>query len=538
MKKQKTKQNKVKQNNKRAKSRMSLGTRIGIGFFLVLVVFLISSGITIDMVGNIEDLFEEKQLLALKESYVNQVVSLNRARGLAVNEFIITQNQRALDDFNDYNAELRTYMGLLAEAVSDQPELEVVFLQSQAIFGELDDLLRDLIDTIVESDATPSSRDVGTANDLLNDIIYSNLIIVDGMQALSLEADAQTDEYINRAITSTMFAVIIASIVAIGVSIITTRTITTPIRTMVEYSNKIAAGDLTVTDLANRGDELGLLGNALSQMREQLKNIIQDIVSSSDKINVFAQELAASSNEASASIEEVASTTNQFASSTEQINLQTKDMTNVTDTVAQQVTKSIRQVDDVVKQMAETEHVIEQLMETMNSLGVSSDEISKIVDMISEIAEQTNLLALNAAIEAARAGEHGRGFAVVADEVKKLAEQSSGATVEIGNLIKKIQSETDDAVTKTRFGTIQLKEGTAQLDEVGESVLQVNQMMTELDTTVHDISEATNEMSNGSQQIASASEEQSATLEEIAMATQQLEDMATKFQEIIEHFKL
>ena len=196
--------------------------------------------------------------------------------------------------------------------------------------------------------------------------------------------------------------------------------------------------------------------------------------------------------------------------------------------------------------------------EVVEKLGESSKQIGQIVEAISGIAEQTNLLALNAAIEAARAGEHGRGFAVVADEVRKLAEESQGAAQKIANLIGAIQNDTDDAVASMHEGSVAVREGSKSVeqlrtnfDEIREASINSSKdaanMVREIQAVLNDtqkiksssekISEKGGQVSREMESVSAASQQQSASAEEIASASDELSRLAQDLQNSLQAFK-
>jgi methyl-accepting chemotaxis protein len=197
--------------------------------------------------------------------------------------------------------------------------------------------------------------------------------------------------------------------------------------------------------------------------------------------------------------------------------------------------------------------------QVVNVLGEKSMEIEEIVALITEIANQTNLLALNAAIEAARAGEQGRGFAVVADEVRKLAERSNTAAGKIGTIITEIQQETGKAVKAMEDGTAAVSTGMLLMKNTGEAFVEILEMVEivsrqaqEVSVIVEEtnhltksmadrldkISDVTQQSVGNTQQVAAAAEEQNATMEEIAAAADMLSKMAEELQESVTVFKL
>ncbi|BCJ86548.1 hypothetical protein skT53_15330 [Effusibacillus dendaii] len=212
-----------------------------------------------------------------------------------------------------------------------------------------------------------------------------------------------------------------------------------------------------------------------------------------------------------------------------------------------------------ISQMNSIQNTVSGLAKVITGLGERSQEIGQIVEAITSIASQTNLLALNAAIEAARAGEHGRGFAVVADEVRKLAEQSSISAQQISELIATIQEETNKAVESMERGTKEVSEGITAVNLAGESFEQIGHSITDVSSQMQEVSAASKQMSTNSQQViksidtiseitestaagaqnvSAASEEQLATMEEITASANALAQMAEELQKIVMKFKV
>ncbi|MDO7786300.1 methyl-accepting chemotaxis protein [Desulforamulus aquiferis] len=294
-----------------------------------------------------------------------------------------------------------------------------------------------------------------------------------------------------------------------------------------------------------------------------LKNISAQLQEKSKDVDASASQLSAGSQNMAAGAEETASTTNEVASSMEEVNFSSQEISGMVVQVADNIQniginsgnasayakegeKSLR---NIVSQMNEIQKASSNSELVVKGLGDDANKISQIISLITHIADQTNLLALNAAIEAARAGEHGRGFAVVADEVRKLAEQSSNATKEIQELVSLIQSKTDEAISSMGENLKQVQSGANVLDEatqtfgniigaVDELTVEIEQAVSasiKMSSAIESVISSVEEVSSAMQNVAAASEEQTANTEEISSSAQnlallsgQLNDLACK----------
>ncbi len=352
----------------------------------------------------------------------------------------------------------------------------------------------------------------------------------------AMEAEVLEDVYALRS----SFVVVSVAFLVIGVlvAIILGRQIANPLQQVQVVIEAAAAGDLTeVVDVSSK-DEIGAVANALNKTMESIKEVLGLTSRTTSDLADTSGRLAAASQQVSASVEEVASTTNEFSGTLDSMNTNAQVMNETVQGVSRQATDGTRAISDIVRQMQILRDNTQNLANEVGSLGSLSDEIGNIVNTISAIADQTNLLALNAAIEAARAGEHGRGFAVVADEVRKLAEQSSTATTDIGSLIGQIQNGITATVSGMSEGSRQAEMALDNVNQSSEILGNILEAVEEIERQVEEFTAGLEQVNSGGHEIASATEEQAASMQEVANSAQDLMDMGTKLKELIQHFKL
>lgn len=335
-------------------------------------------------------------------------------------------------------------------------------------------------------------------------------------------------------IISSLGFVVIGGILAIRMG----RRIARPLREVQVVIEALADGDLTHTTEVKGKDEVGRVADALNVTITSLRRDLGIINNVANELAENTEEMAATSEQISASVEEVASTTNEFASTLGEVNENSQRMSQTVQGISRRAVQGEAAVKNITKQMEELRANTERMASEISGLGSLSDEIGHIVDVIGDIAEQTNLLALNAAIEAARAGEHGRGFAVVADEVRKLAEQSSSATIEITNLIAQIQNGISAAVADMQRGSTQTGEAMVSVHESGAILSSILDEVEGVASAVQEISRGLEQSSSGGQEIASATEEQAASIAQIAASAEGLTKLSINLRGLVNQFKL
>ena len=355
-------------------------------------------------------------------------------------------------------------------------------------------------------------------------------------EADKLREDIASQEH--TATTVMISIIVIAAILAITLGMIITRLLVNPIKEVVDVMRVAEKGDLTVQADYQSKDEIGILVASFNQLVETTRSAIEQVTTS-------ANNLAASVEEISASTEEIASGSQQQAQDANTSADMVSEMTNAVQEVSKNAEHAARLTDQTMGAAQQGGVVLndaiagmEQIRVNIHDLANKSVQIGEIVEVIDDIAEQTNLLALNAAIEAARAGEAGKGFAVVADEVRKLAERSSKATKEISELVSMIQENTKVSVQSVETGSEKAANAGTTFEEILKLVNQSAAKVTEIAAASEQQSAQAEEVLQAVGNIASVTEETAAGIEETATTATDLAEMAETLNQLAARFKI
>lgn len=374
---------------------------------------------------------------------------------------------------------------------------------------------------------------------------------------------------------------IIALVVGVGIAFSVSSLISRPVNLVSKTLMQLAKGNLTVPDVKVKNkDEIGILASSLNDLLHNLKELIGRVHDSSVQVAASSEQLLASNEHSSRAAQQIAQSVQQSAAGSEQqlvhfgevsaavqemvagitqIAQSSESMQEATEKTTHLTHNGSTSVQSVVSHMHEINVSFEQTSKIVSLLGSRSKEIDGIAALITDIAEQTNLLALNAAIEAARAGEHGKGFAVVADEVRKLAVQSKNSADKIASMIRLVQNETNQAIDAVKSGNQLVEKGLLATNEANQAFTNISSSIEEVTAKVGEVSAAVEELTAQSQTIvqtmefvkditeqgvfaaqdsSASTQEQVATMEEITDSAQGLTKLAEELQGVLSQFQL
>jgi methyl-accepting chemotaxis protein len=411
---------------------------------------------------------------------------------------------------------------------------------------------RDLVRQVLAMDVATASIVMGQADDVFQGLNKNLADLLAFENKLSMDEYASSGRTFGMVLTVSILVFLAALTLSFVISLVMKGLILSPVTKTVDAIEAVSHGDLTRRIDVHARDEIGEMASHFNTFVERLHEAITHVAESSNQVSSAAALLDSATEQMASGVEEAAMQVNSVATASE-------EMSKTSSEIAQNCVTAAKSSDDANRSATQGEKIIDETISVMNriservretsdvikSLGARSDQIGQIVGLINDVADQTNLLALNAAIEAARAGEHGRGFAVVADEVRKLAERTSHATREISETIRAMQTETKKAVSSMDEGVSEVSVGTTEAAKSGGALKDILTQIGKVTTEINQIAAAseeetatTNEIASSIQQISEVMQETARRIQENASASSQLAGLSGSLKELVSQFRV
>ena len=580
----KAKQNKEEKSKKLRKLtnfKLGFSWRLRSSFFLIIFIFIVASTL---VYLDIQKIRQAQEIVQQETAFQRD---LQQIKDLSFEKYIYVSDLIARKDAEDYTALVETSNEL--EQLLDEKEKILSAAVDSINFNALVRNIKEFDNKVLSEVINPWEEDDFRADKTVVHILKSSRLNIQMLVGKLLE-DSQQDVQIvqaqasqamigseRRLLTSLLAAVIIGVLMAV----LLTGSLRRPLVRLSKFSETIASGDLSLKELSvDTRDEIGILSASFNQMAASLREILHRVRGTADSLTESTQELFDFSEEVNEAGVQVSSTIEEISRGSEELAQQADEMVSGVQVTGEKAkfinsrAQEMRKKADETRSSAEegrtavnqtivgvdaVKEVVEQSGDDLQSLADKSEEIARFIGTIGEIAEQTNLLALNAAIEAARAGDSGSGFAVVAQEVRKLAEESSQAAAEIGKVVHDIQNgferakksygasrETADKAqtsmedTKKAFNDIstQISELVNDIVDVGEAIEEMEEKTSDIQEAVESVASVSQETAAGTEQVSAATQQQTDSLKEINAAAEKLRQEARNLKELLQGFTL
>lgn len=559
--KKKAKQPSLKKRKKaRFLDQLKISQTYGLVLAGVIFLFIAASAFAGSILMNLNSQMDDLEQKGDQALVLSEIGSVFRAKDMVVSDYIFTKDERLVEEFEVQNNQFNDLKEQV-ESVMNTRQREAIFQQILSSNEEINTLF---FETTI--DAVKEEKE--------NMIMYSRIRSAD-IRSMTLEylTDLQEDlkaDYTasvakakadsKQALIILVLSVLAAVLVSIILTVLIGRRVNRQLNRVVYNSSEIAKGNLAVMPLEGSGKgDIGQLVSSTNSIAEQLRGIVSQLVAVAGEVKKESQTLNTMSDEVKEGSGQIAAAMNDLTDGAGQQADAAGEISQLIEMLNQEITKtreesdelkamsedvllisdgSRAQIAELAEQMGQMTRLVSNSVQKMNGLEKRTGEISTLIQVIRDISAQTNLLALNAAIEAARAGEHGRGFAVVADEVRKLAVQVDESINEITGIISGVQKETGAVVTTLNEGYEQVEKGSGTMEKttgtfagIIESVTNMVSRIQLISKRMDTLTDRSNQISSSSQSIASVSEESSANIQQTAASSQQLngsmEDMKT-----------
>lgn len=519
---------------KTIKSKMIFGFAVVMAFIVILGSYVIhtfnESNKSVEQVLN----KEIPLLIADEELAVVMVGRIAAARG-----FVMTGDQQYIDLFNE-DTERSTAAREKAADIGTSDEFQQL-MDKTVEWREY--ILNNVFEVYKRGDEELAVENLLSTNTAARELRFAYEEAAKKREAHIIELENELLKDGKTARTIVIVVIIAVILLSLATAVITANSISGPLRIVKDRMALIAGGDLSHEPLVPKSrDEIGQLVESTNEMNGEMHKLLNEIQHVSSTVSMQSAQLTQSAGEVKAGTAQIATTMEDLAHGTESQATNAGTLSSAMESFVMKVAEAndsgaqIQEASSSVlsmtnagsemmatstKQMAVIDQIVQEAVAKVEGLDKHAQEISEIVSVIQDIAAQTNLLALNAAIEAARAGEHGKGFAVVADEVRNLAEQSSTSVTTITEIISRIQSESSVVTDSLQAGYKEVAQGTNQIETTGETFGKIASAVTEMVERIQTISENLNDISANSQEMSSSIQEIAAVTEQSAAGVEE-----------------
>jgi methyl-accepting chemotaxis protein len=535
--------------------RWSIGAKIGSGFALGLAILVVlgilSYRNSTELIRSTEQRKHSYDVISDLDKVMQELLDAQSGqRG-----FIITGQEIYLQPYNAAVSEIDgTLKDLRQQTASDLPQQKRLFAFEALVAERLERLKATIGVRRTEGFKAALDRVLSGQGEQKMDDIRRAVADMRADEGLAWrESDSKTETSATLTISVILFGIPIAFVLLAVVALLLIRVISLPLRSMARLSDRVAAGDLTANvPHTARKDEVGVLQLSLRRMAENLRELLRQTQEGIGMLGTSASEILATTTQIASGAAETATGVSETTTTVEEVKQTAQVASQKARSVMEGAQRSVQISQTGRKSVEETLAGMNRIREQMEVIAISivrlseqSQAIGEIIATVNDLAEQSNLLAVNAAIEAAKAGEQGKGFAVVAQEVKSLAEQSKQATGQVRGILGEVQKATSAAVMATEQGSKVVEAGVKQSAEVSEAIRQLSESIAEASQASTQIAASSQQQVVGMDQVAQAMEsikvasaQNVAGTKQAEAAAQQLHDLGEKLKQLVAQYRV